>query len=378
MNSMTKINTLIIGAGPAGLAVAGRLRHQKLPFEIVEQTDKVGWAWHNHYDRLHLHTVKQLSALPHLPFPESYPLYVPRAKVVEYLETYTTFFNIEPHFNTSIIKLENKKTYWVAQTKTDKVFHAENVVIATGVNRVPNVPTWQGQKAFKGTIIHSRDYKNPQPFKGKKVLIIGMGNTGAELAFDLSEHNVETTIAVRNPISVVPRDLNGQPVQLTAKKLAKLPFGLGDWLGSKIRRVYMGDLSKYGIPLSTMSPTVQLRETGKTPVIDIGTVKAIKEGKIKVIRNVDQFFENGIVSSGEKLAFDSVILATGYRAKIEDFVANIGAFLDKYGCPKGCIGTDDLQNLYFVGFDNYKTGGILGTIAADSETVVNAIAQSTP
>jgi len=144
--------------------------------------------------------------------------------------------------------------------------------------------------------------------------------------------------------------------------LAKLPFGLGDWLGSKIRRIYMGDLSKYGIPLSSMSPTVQLRETGKTPVIDIGTVKAIKEGKIKVIRKVDQFFENGIVSDGEKLAFDSV--------------ENIGGFLDKYGCPKGCIGTGEFQNLYFVGFDNYKTGGILGTIGADSETVVNAIAKA--
>lgn len=376
MNNMTRINTLIIGAGPAGLAVAGRLRHQKLPFEIVELTDKVGWAWHNHYDRLHLHTVKQLSALPHLPFPESYPLYVPRAKVVEYLETYTHFFNIEPHFETGISKLESKDNYWIAHTNTDKVFHADNIVIATGVNRVPNVPTWQGQETFKGTIMHSRDYKNPQAFKDKKVLIIGMGNTGAEVAFDLSEQDIDTTIAVRNPISIVPRDLNGQPVQLTAKKLAKLPFGLGDWLGSKIRRIYMGDLSKYGIPLSSMSPTVQLRETGKTPVIDIGTVKAIKEGKIKVIRKVDQFFENGIVSDGEKLAFDSVILATGYRAKIEDFIENIGGFLDKYGCPKGCIGTGEFQNLYFVGFDNYKTGGILGTIGADSETVVNAIAKA--
>lgn len=233
MNSMTRIKTLIIGAGPAGLAVAGRMRRQNLPFEIVEQTDKVGWAWRNHYDRLHLHTVKQLSSLPHLPFPEAYPLYVPRAKVVEYLETYTEVFNIEPHFNTSINKLENKDNYWIAHTNTGKVFHADKVVIATGVNRVPNVPTWPEQDKFKGTIIHSRNYKNPQAFKGEKVLIIGMGNTGAEVAFDLSEQDIDTTIAVRNPISIVPRDLNGRPVQLTARKLAKLPFGLGDWLGSK-------------------------------------------------------------------------------------------------------------------------------------------------
>lgn len=370
---MKIVKNLIIGAGPAGLAVAGRMAHLKMPFEIIEQKEAVGWSWRTHYDRLHLHTVKQLSALPHLPFPEEYPLYVPREKVVEYLENYTKHFNIQPHFNTEIKKLEQKDNHWIVQTNKEITFQAENVIIASGVNRIPFLPDWEGKEAFKGDIIHSKDYKNPKPYAGKKVLIIGMGNTGAEVAFDLSEYDVETIISVRSPISIVPRDLNGQPVQLTARKLAKLPFGFGDWLGSKIRAIYFGDLTKYGLPISKVSPVVQLRETGKTPVIDIGTVKAIKEGKIKVIKDIDKFYEEGVIYQGEKMPIDSVILATGYRPQLNDFIQDVASNLDKYSCPKSPIGTGSCKNLFFVGFDNYKTGGILGTIGTDSQTIVEAI-----
>ena len=371
---MKKIQNLIIGAGPAGLAVAGRMRHRKIDFEIVEQAPKVAWAWRNHYDRLHLHTVKQLSALPHLPFPEDYPTYVPRAKVVEYMEQYASHFSIQPHFNTIVTSIKKEGDTWLVQTNTDLSFATKNVVVATGVNRIPNVPTWEGQENYTGTIVHSRDYKNPTPFKGKKVLVVGMGNTGAEVAFDLSEHNIDTTIAVRSPITIVPRDVNGQPVQLTAKKLAKIPFGLGDWLGTQIRKLYIGNLTKYGVPMSNVHPTVQLKETGKTPVIDIGTAKAIQAEKIKVRGGIKHFHTNGVVfEDGREENFDNILLATGYHANLDDFMENIGGWLDKYNLPKAPIGTQAYQQLYFVGFDNYKLGGLLGTIQLDSKSVVDAI-----
>ena len=190
----------------------------------------------------------------------------------------------------------------------------------------------------------------------------------------MSENNVDTTLAVRSPITIVPRDVNGRPVQLTARTLAKIPFGIGDWLGTQIRKIIIGDLSKYGVPLSTQHPVVQLRETGKTPVIDLGTVEHIKKGKIKIVGKIDRFFEKGIVfESGDEIEFDAIILATGYRAKVEDFLENGKEFLDKYEVPKQPIGEGKFKGLYFVGFDNYKLGGILGTIYTDSETVVDDI-----
>jgi cation diffusion facilitator CzcD-associated flavoprotein CzcO len=373
---MEKIENLIIGAGPAGLAVAGRMRKKGLDFEILESTKNIADRWHHHYDRLLLHTVKQLSHLPHLEFPADYPTYVPRAKLVKYYENYAKHFDLKPHFNETVISIKSEKEEWEVMTESGEKIIAENVIIATGINRIPHVPVFKNQEIFQGKILHSIDYKNTEPFERQKVIVIGMGNTGAELALDLSEKNIDTTLAVRSPITIVPRDVNGRPVQLTARALAKIPFGIGDWLGTQIRKVVIGDLTKYGVPLSKQHPVVQLRETGKTPVIDLGTVQQIKNGKIKIVGKIDRFFEKGILfESGEKKEFDAIILATGYRAKVEDFLENGKDFLDKYEVPKQPIGEGKFKGLYFVGFDNYKLGGILGTVYNDSKTVVEDILQ---
>ena len=369
---------LIIGAGPAGLAVAGRLRKKQIDFEVLEQTDKIAWSWHNHYDRLCLHTVKELSALPHLAIPEDYPRYVPRADLVRYYENYAKHFQITPHFKEEVKKVEKKEGYWETLTAGGKRFHSQRVIVATGVNRVPYHPSWEGQESYQGNIVHSRQYKNPEPFAGQRVLIIGMGNTGAELALDLSEHDsdIEVFLSVRSAVNIVPRDINGRPTQLTARQLAKLPFGLGDWLGTQIRKIVVGDLSRYGLQSATISPQRQLLETGKTPVIDLGTVAQIKAGKIKIVPDIDRFTETGVhLNNGKGLAVDQVILATGYRAKVEDFVVGIEGFLDQYQVPRAPIGVGPQAGLYFVGFDNYKLGGILGTIFTDSETIAEDIVQ---
>ncbi|MDY8136257.1 NAD(P)/FAD-dependent oxidoreductase [Aquimarina sp. 2201CG5-10] len=370
------VKNLIIGAGPAGLAVAGRFRKSNISFEIVEQTDKIAWSWHNHYDRLLLHTVKELSYLPHLEFPKEYPRYVPKDSLTAYYESYAKHFKIQPHFNTKVQSIYKEGDQWKVITN-DQNFFAKNVIIATGVNRVPFSPVWKNQDTYKGVVVHSRNYKNASPFKAQKVLVVGMGNTGAELALDLSESGTDVTISVRSPLLIVPRDINGNPVQITAKKLEKLPFGLGRWIGQKVRNIVIGDLSKYGVSISKEDPIDHLKQTGKTPVIDLGTVQAIKEGKIKVIGDIVSFYEKGVVlDQAIHKEFDKVILATGYRAIIEEFIDNTEGLLDSYGVPKDVVGKGQHQGLYFIGFDNYKLGGILGTIVADSKTILDEIIKS--
>lgn len=373
---MQHVDNLIIGAGPAGLAVAGRFRKRRIPFEVLERSDRFAVAWHNHYDRLCLHTVKELSHLPHLPFPNNYPRYVPRDKFAEYCAQYAQHFSIRPHFNQEVNLIQRQGDQWQVRTRQEQEWLAERVIVATGVNRVPFWPEWPGQGDFSGTIAHSRGYKNPKPYLGKRVLIVGMGNTGAEVALDMAEHNVDVTLSVRSAVNIVPRDINGRPTQLTAKILAKFPFGLGDWLGTQIRKWVVGDLSRYGLRTATIPPARQLRETGKTPVIDLGTVNLIKAGKIRVIPDIDHFTQNGIVdSSGKTHTFDAVLLATGYRAQVEDFLEDTSGLLDQHGVPKEPVGHGPYSGLYFVGFDNYKLGGILGTIFTDSAVVANHIEQ---
>lgn len=377
----TQLNSapiLIVGAGPAGLAIAGRLRKAGVDFDIIEKGHAVGERWHHHYDRLHLHTVNKWSHLPHLPFPNDYPRYVSRQKLVDYFEQYATHFNIRPEFDTEVTRIQKDGDDRWEVTTNKGVRYTQHVVIATGVNRIPNRPTWAGMEMFNGTIMHSVYYKNPDAFRDSRVVVIGMGNTGAEIALDLSESGIPVWISLRGSVNIVPRDLNGRPVQETSKILARLPFGFGDWLGAKVQRLYFGDLSKYGVKQSTMYPAVELRVTGKSPMIDIGTVKAIKEGRIQVVSGVKAFTNEGVVLDNDQhLKCDHVILATGYRAQLQEIIDQVGSFLDKHDYPKAPIGTGHLAGMYFVGFDNYKLGGILGVINTDSAVIVDHLVNNT-
>lgn len=373
---MKSEKVIIIGAGPAGLAIAGRLHQLGINFKVLEKSEKIANSWHGHYERLHLHTVKQYSHLPHKEFPEHYPTYVSRLDLISYLENYASNFGIEPLFNHEVTKVSKADgETWSIECENGEEFATENIVIASGANNIPNQVKWEGQDLFQGEITHSRNYFNHENYSGKRVLIIGMGNTGAEIALDLAENNIEVSISVRSAVCIVPRDVNGRPVQVTAKLLEKIPFGLGDWLGTQIRKIVIGDLSKYGLKMSKVHPAIQLKETGKTPVIDLGTVDMIKKGKIKILGDLKAFHEKGIImENGYLESFDSVILATGYSPKIENFNKDFDVELDKFGFPKNAI-SDKNSGLYFVGFDNYKLGGILGTIFSDSEKVANHISQ---
>jgi len=367
----------IIGAGPAGLAIAGRLSHRKIRFEILEASEHLTNSWRNHYDRLHLHTVKQWSHLPHKEFPENFPVYVPKDLLVKYFEDYAQKFNIKPTFNTKITSINKENEQWKLTDATGKERLTDIVIIATGVNREPNIPNFEGQEAFTGSIKHSVHYKNVEPYVGKKVLVVGMGNTGAEIALDLAEAGIENYLSVRGPVNIIPRDLNGRPVQVTAKKLAKIPFGIGTALGTLIRRIYIGDLSKYGLQAPDKGPTKQLLETGKTPVVDIGTVAAIKEGKIKILPAIQKFNENTVTFvNGQSQEITDIILATGYKPKVENILEKGSEVLDKYECPGPPIGTGFHHNVYFLGFDNYKLGGILGIIMDESKMIADHIEAS--
>lgn len=369
---MIKTQNTIIGAGPGGLAVAGRLSKLGISFEIIEMENNVVPSWRNHYDRLHLHTAKDLSILPHLEYPEDYPMYVPREKVVEYMTNYAKHFNIKPHFGEAATAIKEVNGKWWTTTSSGKVFQSDNVIVATGFNRLPNVPTWDGMENFKGFLQHSKYYKNGSALKGKKVLLVGMGNTGAELAIDLHEHGAAPYISARGPVNIVLRDFNGKPTQYTAIKLSKLPTWLNDFIAVTIQKIMIGDLSKYGLKRPTMPPSKQLRELGKTPVIDLGTVELIKNGKVKIKPAIKQFKAHSVVfENGEEVDFDAVILATGYKSKVEDFVEDMSHVLNHLNEPKAPV-IPERKGLYFIGFGAYA-GGILRSINMNSELIVNDI-----
>lgn len=369
--------TLIVGAGPAGLAVAGRLRHRGLGFEILERSDRVASAWHGHYDRLHLHTVKELSHLPHVDFPNDFPRYVGRDQLIQYYRDYARIFDIHPHFGREVDAIRREGEGFATISAGGRRFESARVVVATGTNRLPNRPRLAGEEEFRGSIIHSQVYRNPGPFRGERVLVVGMGNTGAEIALDLAEHHTEVAISVRGPVNIVPREVLGRPTQLTGRALSRLPDRLADAIGVMLRRLTVGDLSRWGIELPELPPTAQLRERGQTPVIDVGTLAQIKAGRIEVVGAIERLAESGVVfGDGTARPFDHIILATGYRPGLEQVLGD-GIPLPEPDRPP-VVGEGPWRGLYFVGFDNHQPGGILGTVREESRAVADHIQSLSP
>lgn len=385
------ISTLIIGAGPAGLAMAGQLAHRNLPFTILEASDYIGYAWRNHYDRLHLHTVKQHSALPHFPYPADYPTYVSRLQVVEYLERYAEHFKIKPLFNQKVVSIRRNRRAdqadqpgapWTVQTESHE-FRAERVIVAAGYNRIPNVPELPGQRDFRGIIWHSRDYRNGAPFRGENVLVVGMGNTGAEIALDLYEHGARPVISVRGPVNIVRRDVFGRPAQPTAIFLNKFPNWFYDFVTGLSQKFTVGDLSAYGLGKPKHPASYDTRR-GKIPVIDLGTLDQIKAGNITVrpaIKRVNArtvTFAEGPDGVAHEQPFDAILLATGYRPGLapilgEELSAQI---LNERGYPRHLWSDDELnRGLYFLGYATPLTG-IIYNLNIDSNRIAQHIAEN--
>lgn len=368
----------VIGAGPAGLAAAACLRQCGVPSQVIEQAQAVGSSWRQHYERLHLHTVKTHSALPGLPFPAEAPRYVPRQAVVDYLEAYARHHRIEPVRGQTVVRITREAGVWRAQSASGQVFASPQLVLATGANREPLMPVLPGQQRFAGRVLHSRDYRNARPFQGQRVLVVGMGNTGAEIALDLAEQGVSVALSVRSPVNIVRRDVLGRPTQLSSLALARLPEPLGDALASLLRRLTVGDLTRWGLRTPDASPLHQLRREGKTPMIDIGTLARIRSGEIAVFPGIAALQRDRVrFVDGREQAVDAIVLATGYSAGLPVLFPQHALPLDARGLPTAVHGEGPLQGLHFVGFDVRQPGGLLRTIGLQAQQVAERIAAST-
>lgn len=206
------VHVVVIGAGPAGLAVAALLKERGMTATVLERSEAVGSAWRRHYDRLALHTDKARSHLPGLPFADRLPRYVPRAEVVNYLEAYAEHFGIAPAFGANITRLSREGNEWHITAEDGREWQADHVILATGMADHPARPDWPGLESFAGKTLHSRDYRRPGDLPGERVLVVGFGNSGGELAIDLAEAGRKVDLAVRSPVNILPKELLGRPI----------------------------------------------------------------------------------------------------------------------------------------------------------------------
>jgi indole-3-pyruvate monooxygenase len=366
-------DTIIVGAGPAGLAVAAELRRSRVPVVMLERGEHVAEAWHRHYERLALHTPKRHSALPGLPFPRDYPTYPSRQQVISYFDGYARTFDLHPEHGREVSRCtRGEDGRWVVSTDAAE-YRAHNLVMATGLNRVPNVPRWPGQETFPGPIVHTRDYTNGERFRGQRVLVVGFGNSGAEIALDLLEHGARPAVAVRSKVNVVPRDLLGVPIIVFALLWKPFPARFADAMNRVTLRLAIGDLSAIGLSKRDEGPFAQITEARKIPVIDIGTIARIRSGDIDVRKGVESFDGATVrFADDARERFDAIVLATGFTTGLAGMFPNQPDVLDDQGRPRmnGCESA--APGLFFCGYA-VSRGGVLRQIGIEARQVARSI-----
>lgn len=370
----TETTVVVIGAGPAGLAASQCLTRNDLDHVVLERNDTVASSWRRHYDRLHLHTVKRHSALPDRPFPDADPKYPSREQVIRYFDDYASHFGVSPTFGVEVRRAHHDGSRWIVETSGD-TFHAASLVVASGYNAVPNIPESWGLADFEGPVVHSREYTNGAMFAEQRVLVVGCGNSGAEIVLDLVEHEARPSMVVRGPVHVVPRDLLGRPSQATSIALSRFSATTADRLAGPLLRIAVGDLSRYGIVRPSEGPRTMIEKYGRVPILDIGTIAAIKRGDADVVPGVRSVGTSDVTfDDGTTRPYEAIVLATGYRCGLDRFLEDSKRVTDDNGRPLVFGEETEIPGLYFVGFKNPPTGA-LREIAIEAPRVADSIRQ---
>ncbi len=313
-------DVIVIGAGQAGLATAHALKDTGMNYLIVEAGHQACGSWASYYDSLQLFSPAKYSSLPGLAFPGDPHRYPLRDEVVAYLSGYAKHFNFPIRYNTRIEKIERSGTDFILHPSQGESLSTKNVVVASGPFNQPNIPNFKGLSDFKGQVLHTSAYKGPSDIKGRRVAVIGAGNSAVQIAYELSAHKQVVLISRRDPRFRMQRML-GIDVHawLTYSGLDRLP--IGQWLNWE----------------------------ATIPVIDQGKYQAaIKSGQLPLHPMFDAITPQGLKWADKERPFDSLLLATGFKSAPE-FLEGLDG-LDRLSATRQSGGiSKEIPGLYFVG-----------------------------
>ena len=361
----------VIGAGPAGLSAAYELTKAGLAPLILERTPAVGDVWRNHYDGLRLNTGRFFSALPGSKFPRSVEAWPTRDEVVRLLETFPARggFNVQTGIEIKKVNYDRNHDIWLITSNDNRQFESRAIVIAIGTCRIPVIPEWEGKETFSGEIIHSSKFKRAQDYVGRQVLVIGSGNSAAEIASRMTEYANSVTMSVRTPPHFLPKSICGIPIVGIGIWLRYLPDELVDTLLNFLQRRLIGDLTAYGLPYPTMALTRQYAINNVVPILYGPFADDVRAGRIKIVgpiqkisgRTVHVLDTVGTAGNSDNavttLEPDVIVAGTGFYTGIPELV-QIPSIADERGRPKisGDQEFEEAPRLYFIGQINPLSG----------------------
>lgn len=306
----------IIGAGPMGLASARNLQKLGIPFIGFEQHSDVGGLWDidnphsTMYDSAHLISSKRMTEFAEFPMDDSVAPYPHHSEMRRYFHDYASHFQLRRHyeFNTRVIELTPDGDGWMLLSERDGVQQRrrfDGVLIANGTLHKPNIPGLPGQ--FSGELMHSADYRSPEVFKGKRVLLVGCGNSGADIAVDAVHHAASVDISLRRGYYFLPKFVRGRPIDTLGGK-RRLPRPLKQRIDAAMIRMILGKPSDYGLP----DPDYRMYESH--PVVNSLILHHLGHGDITPRRDIAAIDGHRVrFADGASAEYDLILQATGYQ-----------------------------------------------------------------
>jgi putative flavoprotein involved in K+ transport len=335
---------VVVGAGQSGLAAARVLRELNAWAVVLEAGQRTAGSWPCYYDSLRAFSPAGFSSMPGMPFPGDPVRYPARDEVADYLERYAAALDVEIRTNTRVVTVRQEEREFVVVTADGQRLSAAGIVAASGSFSNPYSPTFVGEESFTGEFLHVADYRTPSSYAGRRVIVVGAGDSAAQVASELARV-ADVTVAARHPLRFIPQWIGGQDVHYWLRETGfdSLP---ADWL-SKITRG------------SVITDSVGFRQTLADGLLDVRPMFIALDG------------DEVVWSDREREAVDAVILATGYRPGL-DYLRELGA-LDRHGAPlhTGGISATHVGLVYLgLEFQRSYASNTLRGVSADASAVI--------
>jgi putative flavoprotein involved in K+ transport len=320
---------------------------------VVEKATAPAVSWRNRYDNFRLNTNGFMSHLPGQRIPLTAGRWPTKEDMVRYFDRYVRQQNITLELGCEVNHIERTAGGWLVDTSSGEIRTAA-VVLATGKYRTPAVPPWPGLDQFAGELVHSVDFRNAWPFRGRDVLVVGAGNSAADIAVQLADVNAsgarKVWLAVRTPPHLVRRAIGPIPSDVFLELFARVPARVVDPLIARLNRLLFGDLSVYGFRRPPLGLKATVEQRGRIPTLADELVDAVRAGRVEVVAAVAAVDSGRVIlGDGTAVAPEVIVAATGFNTDLDGLVGHLGV-LDEHGEPHGGFASHLGDGMFSIGY----------------------------